>query len=239
MKSCFSSIPFLANWGTKTVHFLIVPVINMLFLLFINMQFHQQLIWQIAVASILMSGALSAIDCLVSSFTTDRNLGIDREMIVKQPFSTYYWGTKILTSIFVAMILILINLLLLLFTGCPIKLIILAIKLMPLVICSGLVIGFITAVGAWHMNNPYFWSNLVSMFGYVFSGALIVITSYPQGLQIISKLFPFANTLGIIHNAETKWWNDLFLDSIWLILGMLIYVFQVRRIRTRARTSAL
>lgn len=92
MATQFSSLSFLANWKTRFVYFLILPIINLLLLVLIDLQYSNQFNWYVAVSSIVIDSAALSIQAMSQLLITDANLGIDLEMIAKRPYSPYYWG---------------------------------------------------------------------------------------------------------------------------------------------------
>lgn len=239
MKATISSIGFLANWRTRLVHFFFLPMVNMFLMVAINQEFFHSLFWNTAVASILMSGALLVVNSMAFSFTTDRNLGIDREMVAAGRFSFYYWGWKIAVSVVCALLLILINLSLLLFFGGREVPFILAISLIPQMIFSGAAVGFMAAILSWGDSDPYRISNFITSFGYVLSGTMVAISAYPPGLRILGWFFPFAHTLGKLHGSDTSIWYDALLSLLWLILGLALYKKRAAKVRAQAKFSTL
>lgn len=239
MRATFSSIHLLTNWRTRLVHFLLLPVLNLALLVAVNNQFSGSFSWNVAAASVLMSGAMMTVNALCISFTTDRNLGIDREVVARAPFSWYYWGCKCLTAALLGSLVIAVNLALLALAGraqVPWRL---ALSLAPQMIFSGLAVGFVACVGAWSLRDPYFWNNLLTVFSNVVSGALVLLSAYPPWLRVIGKAFPFASTLSCLHGAAASRGYDFLLALAWLLLGCLLYGGQVRRLRAQARSSAL
>lgn len=239
MKATIDSLRFMTNWRTKIVHFLFMPLINAMLLVLIDMQFETSFSWNIACASILMSGALTSIDCMVSSFTTDRNLGIDREMLAKKRFSIYYWGTKICVSAAMTAILICINMILLVIIGGTAVPWFQTLTLMPQVIAGAVIIGFVSGISAWTVDDPYFFSNLFSSFANIVSGVLVIITAYPTWLRYIGFIFPFSHSLRILHDVDSPYWTGWAVSGIWAIAGCVLYVIQSSHVKRQARFSTL
>ncbi len=239
MRATLTSIHLLTNGRTRLVHFLLLPLLNLALLVAVNNQFLGNFSWNVAAASVLMSGAMMTVTALCISFTTDRSLGIDREVVARAPFSWYYWGCKFLVAALLGAVVIAVNLALLVLAGktqVPWRL---ALSLAPQMIFSGLAVGFVACVGAWSMQDPYFWNNLLTVFSNVVSGALVLLSAYPPWLRLIGKVFPFASTLSRLHGAAASPRYDLLLALAWLLLGCLLYGGQVRRLRAKAQSSAL
>lgn len=239
MKATFATISAMANWKTRIVHFLLLPIINMLLLTIINQQFFTNLSWNIASASVLMSGAIMAISSLVTSFTMDRMLGIDREMMAKSSFLFYYWCTKLIASALMAFIVIFINLFLLWIISFGEIQFMHTILLSPVIIFSALIVGSVAAIGAWGFRNPYFISNFIETFGSILGGVIISITYYPVALKFVCGIFPFSHTISLVHDVNSNLWNDIFIDVAWLILAILLYQYQTKRILHKSKFSTL
>ena len=239
MRATFFSINMMANRKTRIVHFLLMPIINMLFLMAINNVFTDTFSWNIAVSSILMSGAMMAMNGFCTSFTLDRNLGIDREMAARAPYSGYYWGCKVIISASLAFFVITINLLILVAVGGNRVPWALALQLSPQIIFSGIVLGFVSSVCAWSLKNPYLWLNFLAAFGTVLSGAVVMISAYPDWLKLFGNLFPFAHTLSVLHGAPLLLLHDFWIALGWLFVGVVAYGIQLKQVRTRARFSTL
>lgn len=236
MKATIASLDVMANGKTRFLHFLLMPVINIMWLMAIDIQAYS---WDIASCSILMSGAFMAMSCFVSSFTRDRALGIDREMIAKDHVSLYFFGMKVLVCFLCSMVLVLINSLLLsIVSGLSIDLIRMLL-LAPIAIFSGVVVGFVTAIASWKMKNPYFFSNIAETFGSLLGGVVVSLLYYPSWLSMICKLFPFSSTVAFMHGESVSWWKDLIIDVVWIVIGVIIYSIQIYRIRKQPQYSTL
>lgn len=110
MATQFSSLSFLSNWRTRFVYFLLLPIINILLLVLIDLQYSNSFNWYVAAASVVIDSAALSLQAMSQLLITDANLKIDIEVISKRPYSFYYWKTKALTSLIAGIVLGVINL---------------------------------------------------------------------------------------------------------------------------------
>ncbi|WP_407885486.1 antibiotic transporter permease [Levilactobacillus sp. N40-8-2] len=233
MKVQFSSLAYLQNWRTRFVYFLLMPIISLSLLILINAQYTNSLQWPVAVATIVLSGGTLAMTSIAQLFVMDRNLKIDLEMVVNRPLSLHYWGTKVATAMLAGLVLIGINLVLLSVFRAPYLLIIRALTMSPIIVVSGTIVGFFSAIAAWQNNNPYFYLNIVSALATIVAGTLILIDHYPLWLRIISLFFPFSQTIKYVVVGSGKLYIDLGIDAIWLLLGIVLYRVQCHTVLKR------
>lgn len=239
MKTQLSSLTFLDNPHTVFVHFFLRPLIDILLMCSVAYQYAQHGFWTIAVASALVSSSLSVMNNFAALFATDRNLGIDRELLARSPYSPYYWGTKALCSLLVACAQALINLLLLFLASKGRAPCAFGLLLLPHFLLAGLALGFAASAAAWNLQNPYFWSNLINNISCVVSGALIAYQSYPPWLKPFASVFPFAHTLEMLWEQRFALSTDGAAAAAWLLIGLLCYGRQVRLVRRSEFYSTL
>lgn len=235
MRAQFVSLPCFSNRKTFIVQFFLLPFINILFLGAINRQYGSADDWVVSAASILLSGMLQAMNSLVVLFVNDQNRGIDRELIARNPYSAYYWGTKIVCSMATAALLTVLNLtflylLALLFSGNA-SVVLDAFFLLPQMLLSGVALGLVTAVGGWGASDPYRWSNWVQIAANALSGALIVYAQYPRALRPLTELFPLTHTLGVLYHVPDSGLHNFAVSALWLLIGILIYRIKIRLVR--------
>ena len=210
----FSSLSFLNNWRTKLTYFFITPMINLVLLVLINMQYSNQFNWDVAISSIAMDAAVLALETFCSAVITDANLKIDFELIAKKPFSFRYWLTKCIVAIIIGCTLALINLFLLYLVGAPLDIIGRALLMLPLLCLYGCALGFVSWAISWQMNDPYFLENIFSSLAQLISGVLVVISAYPDWLKAIALLFPFAEPVTYIKTGGAKLAYSVFITLI-------------------------
>lgn len=230
MKIQISSLSYLQNWKTRFVYFLLIPLISLCLLVLINAQYTNRFQWFVAVATTTLSGGTLAMSSMAELFVMDRNLRVDRELVVNRPFSVKYWGSKTLTAILAGVILIIINLGVLWVLRVPLSLLVRALIVAPVIVMSGTIVGFAAAIAAWQQSNAYFYLNIVNAFAMVVSGALILIDQYPGWLRMVSVIFPFSHTIRFVITGQGGVLQDLMVDAIWLVVGLTIYGVQVRMI---------
>lgn len=239
MKATMASILYFDNRRTMAVHFLLMPLANLLLLSALGSQLTQRSAWSIAAASVLASGCLMLVSSMAASFACDRNYGIDREVLSLRKFCFYYWGCKVTVCTGAALALISVNLVLLAAAGCPWALIWKSILSTPQVLFSGIAVGFFCAIGAWGSSDPYRLSNFFISFGNVLSGSVVALSAYPPLLKPFAAVFPLAHTLSALHGtpAQPAW--DMLCAVIWLLIGAILYVVQARSIASQSKFSTL
>ena len=230
MKVQFSSLSYLQNWKTRFVYFILIPMINLCLLVLINAQYTNTFNWSVAIATTTLSGGSLAMSSISQLFVMDRTLKIDRELVVNRPFSVRYWGDKVLTSALAGLVLIITNLIILGILQAPISLLFRSIAMAPLIIISGIIVGFLAAIAAWKMNNPYFYMNLIGALTTIVAGTLVLVEKYPQWLRIVSYFFPFSQTIHYVVTGHGLIYWDLIVDMIWLICGVICYRVQIKKI---------
>ncbi|OUQ55481.1 ABC transporter permease [Lactobacillus gallinarum] len=230
MATQFSSLSFLANWKTRFVYFLILPIINLLLLVLIDLQYSNQFNWYVAASSIVIDSAALSIQTMSQLLITDANLGIDLEMIAKRPYSPYYWGTKFLTSLIAGIVLGVINVILLLLFGLPWGVFFRCLVILPVACVFGAVMGFTGWSLSWQMKNPYFFTNLFGSVITIVSGVLVVISNYPAWLRSLSYIFPFYELVNFVKLNNTNLWLGILIAAIWLVIGIVLYVTQIKSV---------
>lgn len=230
MKIQFSSLSYLQNWKTRFIHFILIPLINLCLLVLIDAQYTNSFSWSVAVATVVLSGGTLSMSSMAQLFVMDRNLKIDKEMVVSRPYSVNYWSTKILTSTLAGLILIMINLIILFFFKAPFELLVRAVFMTPLIVISGVIVGFVAAIGAWQKGNPYFYVNIVSSLATIVAGTLVLVDHYPQWMRLISYVFPFSQTIRYVVIGKGDVYLDILIDFLWLVLGIICYKIQIKRI---------
>lgn len=228
MATQFSSLSFLANWKTKFVYFLILPIINILLLVLIDLQYNNQFNWYVASASVIIdSGALS-IQAMSQLMITDANLGIDLELLAKNPYSFYYWRIKVFTSLISGIILGIVNLVLLFMVGLPFNLFLKCVVMLPLICLYGTIFGFTGWSISWQMKNPYYFSNLFASIITIVAGVLVVVSDYPKWLMLVSYAFPFYEIVDYIKTNDSNILPSILVAFIWLVIGICFYIFQIK-----------
>ncbi len=212
---------------------MLIPFINLALLVLIDSQYTHTFNWSVAVAAIVIASGELAMESMTGLFVMDRDLGIDRELLVQRPFSVAYWGAKIAAVVLTSLLSVSVNLLVLLLFNPPVQLLLRAVVMVPVLIFSGLILGFFCGVAAWKNNNPYFYLNLIGSLTTIVSGALVVITKYPAWLRLFSRLFPFSQTIGFVVTGNSPWYLDLEVDLLWGMVGVTIYLLQLRTLLKR------
>lgn len=230
MATQFTSLSFLANWKTRFVYFLLLPIINLLLLVLIDLQYTNRFNWYVAAASVVINSASLAVQSMSQLLITDANLGIDIELIAKRPYSFYYWKTKVLTSLIAGLLLGIINLLLLLAIGLPLDLFLRCLLMLPLACIYGCVLGFTGWGMSWQMKNPYYFSNWLISIITIVSGVLVLISDYPEWLKAISYIFPFYELVNFIRLRSSTLELSFVIALGWLIIGIVCYVVQIKAV---------
>lgn len=230
LKTQFSSLSFLSNWRTILVYFFINPFIDMALLVLIDTQYTGQFNWYVALASIAIDATNLSMTTMTESLINDALLGIDYEMIVKRPFSPRYWLSKVLVAFITGLILAATNLFLALAFGAPVIVVWRVIMVLPLLSLFGLTLGFTSWAISWEMNDPYFLTNVVGGMMSLAAGILVVISAYPDWLEKIALLFPFYGPINLIKFGHANLVHSFVVAMIWLAVGIVAYVIQIKRV---------
>lgn len=239
MKAIIKTLPIFSNRKTIVVYFLLLPVINMIFLASITYQYNSEITFKVALSAVLVSGSLEALSTINSSFTIDRNLGIDREMLSNNHFSLYYWICKIIPAFLIALAIIVVNLFIVYAISLGKANITDALLISPLIIFSGIVLGILSSVLSWNLKNPYFFSNIFSTFGNILAGVVISYQFYPPVLRYFTYLVPYAHTISYLYGNKSGIIYDLFLNIIFICAIIIIYKRQVRIVTSKSKFSTL
>ncbi|MDF7683450.1 antibiotic transporter permease [Lactobacillus sp. ESL0679] len=227
----FSSLSFLNNWRTKLVYFFLTPLIDLLLLVLITTQYTGTFNWSVGIASIAIDAARLSLQTMNELLVKDANLCIDFEMITQRPFSPRYWLSKAIVALIIGCLLAIINLFLAFCFGAPLAIIIRALTLLPLLCIDGIILGFTAWTISWQMNDPYFAQNLFSSLIELVSGILVIITAYPAWLAKIAVLFPFYGPVNLIKTGHGALTASYFTIIIWLFIGIIAYLAQLKQIR--------
>lgn len=231
----FSSLSFLSNWRTKLTYFFITPLINMMLLVLIDMQYAGSFDWGVAITSITIDAASLSMQTINLLIVNDSDLRIDFELIAKNPFSLRYWLSKALVSLFIGALLALINFCLIFVLGAPLEVIGRALLVLPLVGIYGIILGFCSWAVSWQMNDPYFLQNIFGGLIQILSGVLVVISAYPAWLKTIAMLFPFAGPVAYIKTGSANLLVGIFLSLVWLIIGLIAYLIQIKPVLRKGK----
>lgn len=228
MATQFSSLSFLSNWRTRFVYFLLLPIINILLLVLIDLQYSNSFNWYVAAASVVIDSAALSLQAMSQLLITDANLKIDIEVISKRPYSFYYWKTKVLTSLIAGIVLGVINLVLLWPLGLSLTILLKSLTILPLACIFGTILGFTGWSLSWQMSNPYFFANLFISIITIVSGVLVLVSQYPKWLMIISYSFPFYEVVNFIKLNHTSLWMSCLNALGWLMIGIVSYIVQIK-----------
>lgn len=231
----FSSLPFLDNWRTKIVYFFLTPLVDMMLLVLIDMQYVGSFNWGIAIASIAIDAANLAMQTMSQLMIGDSDLRVDFELIAKRPYSIRYWLSKCLVSLIIGATLAFINLFLAFILGAPFEIIGRALVLLPLLCLYGIILGFSAWAISWQMNDPYFLQNIFSALMQIVSGILVVITAYPHWLRVIAMLFPFAGPVTYIKSGTSDLLSGAIVSIIWFIVGVIAYLMQIKPVLLKGK----
>lgn len=228
MATQFSSLSFLSNWRTRFVYFLLLPIINILLLVLIDLQYSNSFNWYVAAPSVVIDSAALSLQAMSQLLITDANLKIDIEVISKRPYSFYYWKTKGLTSLIAGIVLGVINLVLLWPLGLSLTILLKSLTILPLACVFGTILGFTGWSLSWQMSNPYFFANLFISIITIVSGVLVLVSQYPKWLMIISYGFPFYEVVNFIKLNHTSLWMSCLNALGWLMIGIVSYIVQIK-----------
>ena len=223
MKIVISTLIYFNNKKTMFIYFLLRPIFNMLFVILLNYQFSEGISSKLAVAAIFSATIVQNVTLFNMSFVYDYNVGIDDIVLANNRYSKYYWLNKIKTINLISFTMILINLLLLALIFNDFTIITEHIFIIPLILFSSSIVGFVLSVSGWKNNNPYYYTNFFSAFSLILTGSITYIIYYPPVFKYLTFLFPFGHTIGLIYDQQSSWIYDSVLSLFWLFLGILIY----------------
>ncbi|GKT04244.1 hypothetical protein [Furfurilactobacillus entadae] len=110
MMTQFSTLAYFANWRTRLIYFILLPVNNLALLFLINDQYGTGFQWQIVIATVCIDATTLTLQAMAQLLVTDARLGIDVELITKAPANAYYWATKVATALLAGATLAAVNL---------------------------------------------------------------------------------------------------------------------------------
>ncbi len=237
MIATLSAVDYLQRKKTIFLKFLILPAINIILLSFISSQYSSEFSFKAATATVMLSGFLIALETFTTLLFGDRKRGIDRLMLAQGGFNYYYWLTKIIIVSFVTIILVLVNLLFLYLLGGDLVPLRQAFSVFPLFLLYGIVLGFAAFVLAWQLDNPYFFSNLISASSLVLAGVIIPISAYPPVFAKLSYLLPLARTMAYLYGEQALWQIDFIIMLIWLVIAIVVYFYQINIVLKKQNKS--
>lgn len=230
MKATLSTLTFLDNKKGILLYFLILPIINVLVLVGFSYTYNNDISYDIALASIVLSGGVMTISCINSSFVYDIRKKIDLELISTNPYSLYYWRCKVLVALSCSLALITVNTFLIYFVSGGEANIKTVLFTTPLILFYSTVFGMFASFLSWNMKNPYFASNIITTYGNIFSGVIVLYSLYPPVLKLFTYLFPYAHTLGLFHSLNSFWLYDMLYTLIIALLTIIIYKRQIKNV---------
>lgn len=241
MKVVFLSIEILDNWKAIIIHFFILPLLRTLMFVLLNFTITGQYNLTVIATSIVLSGSLTALSHITSSFVNDTMRGIDRELARKNPLSLYYWGSKLLVIFLFSFLLIISNLMILGFLGLPTALMIRSLFISPLLISYGLIIGATASILGWGRPNPYGFSNFISEAALILAGIIAPYQQFPPLFRLLTCTLPYAQTMDVLFNPASV--GALLMDAliafVWLCIGIGVYSYKVHRIDQLERRTMI
>lgn len=238
MKAVISSLMFLNNYKTIFIHFILTPLINIIFISTINNQFTNETSINLLIASLSISISISIITNINTSLVYDYNNEIFNEIIFNSKYSFYYWGTKIFVIILIALLILIINTIILLIYGIDIEALQILYILTPFLILNSVIVGIVLSISSINFKNPYFLTNIISVFAFIIFGAIGSYTLYPSLFKVITFIFPFARIFAVIYQDN---FNLIIIDYlilfIWLISIIPIYRFTINNIKNSGKQN--
>ncbi|MGV0169024.1 antibiotic transporter permease [Furfurilactobacillus sp. WILCCON 0119] len=231
MMTQFSTLAYFANWRTRLIYFILLPVTNLALLLLINDQYGTGFQWQIVIATVCIDATTLTLQAMAQLLVTDARLGIDVELITKAPANAYYWATKVATALLAGAALAAVNLVGALILGAPVGVVMSGIMVLPGLLGAGVVVGFTGWSLSWQMKNPYFFPNFFASVTILVAGCLVLVTKYPEWLRLFATLFPFSEPVTRIETGTGSLWISLMITGGWLLVGIVGYVIQLPQVR--------
>ena len=211
----------MANRKTQFVHFLCLPIINMILFLFIHRQFTGGDVLNpvVAVTSVAVAAITISLSSVSQLLTHDSMRGVDKIMVINRPYSPRYWGNKILTAMVVSWGLMAINLGLLAVVGVDWVVISRIVLTSPALLVTGVLLGMLGFFLAWRESNPYFYTNLISAAIPIMYGVIVSVSEYPPVFKVFSQIFPFYNVRDYLQTGQ---WEHLAIEGIKLVVLIIV-----------------
>lgn len=107
-----------------------------------------------------------------------------------------------------------------------------SIKLSPLLIIYGLIIGATTAILGWGRSNPYAFSNVIAEIALILAGIIAPYQQFPPVFRWLTYGLPYARTMMRFFTPQSP--KTLAIDSLiailWLVIGVIVYTYKVHHI---------
>ncbi len=240
MKAVISSLMFLSNKKTIFTHFVLTPIINILFIITINNQFVSEISSKLIVTTLLTSMVISIITNINSSLVYDYNNDILSEVIVENKYNSYYWMTKIIIISIIAYIILFINSCFIMLIGIDLSIVKQLLIMSPIITINALIVGIAISIIGLNFNNPYFLTNIISLFSYVFFGAIGPYILYPVIFKISTFLFPFARILNYVLIGKGGYiWIDILISFLWLLILFSSYNYTMKNIKRNGKKNMI
>lgn len=234
MKIVFQSSSYFNNVRTLIVHFVVLPIVQICFLLLMLKFYADDYSVALTTASLAMAGANISISMITGLFVGDVNRGVDRYVLVNSDFSLFYWITKIAVVFISAMALVLVNMVL--FSLLGLVDIINLLWISPILILFGIVIGLTGSFLSRGNKNPYLYSNLFNSALMILSGAVVSFEQYPSIFYEATFIFPFARILNVLHQINGMIFIDFFVFVIWVCVMIFVFKMQKNKLYRQQRS---
>ncbi|KAA9292880.1 ABC transporter permease [Aerococcus urinae] len=204
MRIQMKSLPFLQNKKLILIHFLILPIIQILVILLLNQQYAKGLNPQVAMASVYLSANSFCLSTMAYLLVVDYLSQIFREVLVHKPWSLSYWGRKFATSLLLSLIMFLINGGLLLMIGVDNLYFWRCLAALPLSLLFSAGLGIAGYLLSVHRDNIYLFTNLFTAILPLMAGVVAPISAYPPLFKEASYVFPYGQVVEGIYQGETS-----------------------------------
>ncbi|AMB95283.1 hypothetical protein [Aerococcus urinae] len=227
MRIQMKSLPFLQNKKLILIHFLILPIIQILVILLLNQQYAKALNPQVAMASVYLSANSFCLSTMAYLLVVDYLSQIFREVLVRKPWSLTYWGRKIGTSLFLSLIMFLINGGLLVMVGVDTSYFWSSLAALPLSLFFSAGLGIAGYLLSVHRDNIYLFTNLFTAILPLLAGVVAPITAYPPFFKAASYVFPYGQVVLGIYQGESRALLVLF----YLLIVFALNVWLLKRVK--------
>ncbi|MBS0958773.1 ABC transporter permease [Leuconostoc pseudomesenteroides] len=228
------SLPYFRNWRTFVVSFVITPVLEILMIGLLRAQFSSIAAIKSVVAISLMTAVGTLLGSLSALFVNDQVRGVALEMAVVSPYSIKYWTSKFTAALIVALGQVIITLFLVTIVTRDTSWISRAALVLPLLLIYGEIIAFVAIIISWQHDDPYLAANILGTVIILLSGVIVPVSLYPKWLAFLTQCLPFSQTMQWFLTGSGNLFLDSIVAGIWLLLGIIMYHYQIKRVKRHA-----
>jgi len=155
-------------------------------------------------------------------------------MAVVSPYSIKYWTSKFTAALIVALGQVIITLFLVTIVTRDTSWISRAALVLPLLLIYGEIIAFVAIIISWQHDDPYLAANILGTVIILLSGVIVPVSLYPKWLAFLTQCLPFSQTMQWFLTGSGNLFLDSIVAGIWLLLGIIMYHYQIKRVKRHA-----